>query len=106
MSVVEVDIVGPESLQRRLCRGRDTRRLQLLAALAGQHPDLGRDQHVVSTPAPLQPLAEQRLGLSALMPRHPGRIYVGRVDHRPACLRSEEHTSELQSLMRISYAVI
>src|SRR3546814_7008925 len=24
---------------------------------------------------------------------------------RPACVRSEEHTSELQSLMRISYAV-
>src|SRR3546814_2355670 len=26
-------------------------------------------------------------------------------DHRPGGLRSEEHTSELQSLMRISYAV-
>src|SRR3546814_3384695 len=25
--------------------------------------------------------------------------------HRPTALRSEEHTSELQSLMRISYAV-
>src|SRR3546814_4610603 len=28
-----------------------------------------------------------------------------RVDGAPAALRSEEHTSELQSLMRISYAV-
>src|SRR3546814_8604827 len=28
-----------------------------------------------------------------------------RATHRPAELRSEEHTSELQSLMRISYAV-
>src|SRR3546814_6521974 len=27
------------------------------------------------------------------------------VEHRGAALRSEEHTSELQSLMRISYAV-
>src|SRR3546814_8289891 len=26
-------------------------------------------------------------------------------DHRPSACRSEEHTSELQSLMRISYAV-
>src|SRR3546814_6198645 len=28
-----------------------------------------------------------------------------RIDLRPNALRSEEHTSELQSLMRISYAV-
>src|SRR3546814_4117909 len=30
---------------------------------------------------------------------------VQEIVHRPASLRSEEHTSELQSLMRISYAV-
>src|SRR3546814_6213248 len=30
---------------------------------------------------------------------------VGRCQSRPQGLRSEEHTSELQSLMRISYAV-
>src|SRR3546814_2290247 len=30
---------------------------------------------------------------------------LGEVDERVAGLRSEEHTSELQSLMRISYAV-
>src|SRR3546814_3541493 len=30
---------------------------------------------------------------------------AGRGDGLQACLRSEEHTSELQSLMRISYAV-
>src|SRR3546814_1657172 len=37
-----------------------------------------------------------------------GRGAVGRpvpVDHAGAGIRSEEHTSELQSLMRISYAV-
>src|SRR3546814_4375258 len=42
-------------------------------------------------------LAEQRLGL-----------LIGSRDHqshRPAAPRSEEHTSELQSLMRSSYAV-
>src|SRR3546814_5773503 len=47
-----------------------------------------------------------RLGLggaAGLAPDHPGR----RTRHRmaPAPERSEEHTSELQSLMRISYAV-
>src|SRR3546814_2984980 len=34
-----------------------------------------------------------------------GLNYVGRFEHRLALTRSEEHTSELQSLMRISYAV-
>src|SRR3546814_5696531 len=31
--------------------------------------------------------------------------FMERPPTRPACKRSEEHTSELQSLMRISYAV-
>src|SRR3546814_8444900 len=34
-----------------------------------------------------------------------GRRQVAAVPTRPARVRSEEHTSELQSLMRISYAV-
>src|SRR3546814_11800070 len=34
-----------------------------------------------------------------------GRVSVDIADSRPGILRSEEHTSELQSLMRISYAV-
>src|SRR3546814_7610648 len=34
-----------------------------------------------------------------------GRGALGTVDGRRIVLRSEEHTSELQSLMRISYAV-
>src|SRR3546814_3174902 len=38
--------------------------------------------------------------------RHPSPGAVGRLGHAlRRCLRSEEHTSELQSLMRISYAV-
>src|SRR3546814_9240465 len=45
--------------------------------------------------------------------RHAGQAWEGRLDGQPvaslgdlcAALRSEEHTSELQSLMRISYAV-
>src|SRR3546814_1261224 len=42
-------------------------------------------------------------------PRLPSRTtpppWLWRRSARTACLRSEEHTSELQSLMRISYAV-
>src|SRR3546814_9750570 len=46
-------------------------------------------------------VAAQRLdGLQ----RHPGRL-LGGEENRPGGVRSEEHTSELQSLMRISYAV-
>src|SRR3546814_6840720 len=39
-----------------------------------------------------------------LLPRCRGRRTLGGTD-RPHTQRSEEHTSELQSLMRISYAV-
>src|SRR3546814_1300073 len=33
------------------------------------------------------------------------RIYAAKAGYLPGAVRSEEHTSELQSLMRISYAV-
>src|SRR3546814_3843497 len=42
-------------------------------------------------------LAADRLGLRGLVQAAEGRL--------PARIRSEEHTSELQSLMRLSYAV-
>src|SRR3546814_1587788 len=43
----------------------------------------------------------------ALSRRHAASLAGGQVDHLdgPFAFRSEEHTSELQSLMRISYAV-
>src|SRR3546814_4820904 len=41
-------------------------------------------------------------GAQAFLPRSPPRAHRGRVRRSH---RSEEHTSELQSLMRISYAV-
>src|SRR3546814_2576550 len=41
-------------------------------------------------------------GVQATLAAFPGEIISGRV---AVILRSEEHTSELQSLMRISYAV-
>src|SRR3546814_7806142 len=37
--------------------------------------------------------------------RFPGKVLLDALVHLPLVLRSEEHTSELQSLMRISYAV-
>ena len=49
MGVIEVDM-GAEPLERGLGGRGDPRRLQLLAALARQHADLGRDQHVVAPP--------------------------------------------------------
>src|SRR3546814_5293837 len=45
-----------------------------------------------------QPLVARAIG-------DPGRAAFGHVDLVTGCPRSEEHTSELQSLMRTSYAV-
>src|SRR3546814_4676875 len=69
--------------------------------------------HLLLTPgAPLLPIASALPALSAtpsIAPRS-GPITTGRLrdaerQHIMQALRSEEHTSELQSLMRISYAV-
>src|SRR3546814_4864524 len=69
-------------------------------ASAGGAPGLA--VRTVAVHAPLGP-ARRRAGRGRRNPR------PGRDDHRRgvsgAALRSEEHTSELQSLMRISYAV-
>src|SRR3546814_4936712 len=47
------------------------------------------------------------LVLDVMLPPHSGFEVLKRIRSEPALrhLRSEEHTSELQSLMRISYAV-
>src|SRR3546814_4519841 len=45
-----------------------------------------------------------RILLRLLQERQPGQLFGGDQSQRHR-LRSEEHTSELQSLMRISYAV-
>src|SRR3546814_4544695 len=49
-------------------------------------------------------LARRAGGLELQAPHHPGFKPI-RCDWTDAEMRSEEHTSELQSLMRISYAV-
>src|SRR3546814_7720676 len=48
---------------------------------------------------------EAPLGRIALLAVSVLIVSVSSLSHRPAWNRSEEHTSELQSLMRISYAV-
>src|SRR3546814_4069872 len=45
-------------------------------------------------------------GPARIVPGVGDRAGRGRADHEVAGSRSEEHTSELQSLMRISYAVL
>src|SRR3546814_6323940 len=55
--------------------------------------------------AAAEPLVGE-LGEPALDQVHPRAVGGGEVEREPGvALRSEEHTSELQSLMRISYAV-
>src|SRR3546814_10414696 len=49
--------------------------------------------------------AAERAGEDCLRWRPAGRLDVPLPHHRTSGNRSEEHTSELQSLMRISYAV-
>src|SRR3546814_1384880 len=78
----------------------DIQPLTLVAAMIDPLGHLGVFQRVVDHPGP--PLAD-RLHL-----RRGRRAYVElpRLRPQPVRLRrSEEHTSELQSLMRISYAV-
>src|SRR3546814_1471571 len=59
------------------------------------------------------PERQARIGITRVDVDHPRpqpgheRLRLGRIarHHRRQSIRSEEHTSELQSLMRISYAV-
>src|SRR3546814_1561068 len=46
------------------------------------------------------------LMVSGLMDPHVAPVADAPAEHEEAASRSEEHTSELQSLMRISYAVL
>src|SRR3546814_10358545 len=72
-------------------------------------PDAMRDRIVdrrqVAAP---QPVVVGQAGIERLHPRAARAVALDAMDAKgrgPALHRSEEHTSELQSLMRISYAV-
>src|SRR3546814_4529256 len=66
--------------------------------LAGQRPD-------ASSPGLLRALAQDNPAGSPFLDLLAGGLGGGDRDALRAALRSEEHTSELQSLMRISYSV-
>src|SRR3546814_6629127 len=73
--------------------------VEVVAPVVG--PALGVDAGVqVGTTGALTDGGEAAVGF---LPRQPDRVYAGA--REAVVLRSEEHTSELQSLMRISYAV-
>src|SRR3546814_3167290 len=65
--------------------------------------DDGRDHRYAQAKTGLRRTGD-RLGLAALLGFDAGESARG-IDERQHRQRSEEHTSELQSLMRISYAV-
>src|SRR3546814_6903879 len=77
----------------RICARRDRRQSARSAgaiSAAGPAVGVGRGGDLVGAVRPGRHLVDRR--------QHPGAAVPGRA-------RSEEHTSELQSLMRISYAV-
>src|SRR3546814_2623081 len=72
-------------------------RLRILLGRAGQDADTG---------AAAGDLGQDVAGAAVRRHRHAGAEMIARqTPEALALLRSEEHTSELQSLMRISYAV-
>src|SRR3546814_3421832 len=87
--------------QQRLPNWRFRRDRRLTAGEARHQADDNQGQHSQSEhemPG-FQPLTYVG-SLGVVLPEQDGRINGGNQQHR-----SEEHTSELQSLMRISYAV-
>src|SRR3546814_6263034 len=88
---------------KRAIPGINEVRQLLFAALflADELNDVKATAESAKTPAPAPPTSDPRLAdaLESLADR------MESLAARLAVLRSEEHTSELQSLMRISYAV-
>src|SRR3546814_9739871 len=65
----------------------------------------GKAQMLADDPARRGVIDERRDAAPQRFPRLGKIIDERRIELAAACKRSEEHTSELQSLMRISYAV-
>src|SRR3546814_3308400 len=85
----------------RSCASRTPHEAELLFGLITQRRAGG--QRAASTGAPRRNKAHGAVGT----PRAAASSLVRCLSSdRPRTIRSEEHTSELQSLMRISYAVI
>src|SRR3546814_4633473 len=95
------DIGGAIRESERIQREQESRRLQ----------QLQQDRQSAAPPARIEnPTPETQLSGSDTVCRDVGSITIEDADKlspgtRRRLVRSEEHTSELQSLMRISYAV-
>src|SRR3546814_6481776 len=64
-----------------------------------------QDRHAIANGRRLLAAALENTAAGERQQRHPDGGRLHQLDHCAALSRSEEHTSELQSLMRISYAV-
>src|SRR3546814_10314176 len=84
-----------EALMRVALRRADVVAGRKVLAVAGEDDDL--DRVVVNRATECR---VERVGHLRIL-----RVVIARTIHRDRRDRSEEHTSELQSLMRISYAV-
>src|SRR3546814_8087655 len=89
----------PETARLNPTHGCEPRTKSRSKSRRGRSPDL-RDPS-------LMPVRDAHASArrSGLRPRHPRRIQSRCADGERVRSRSEEHTSELQSLIRISYAV-
>src|SRR3546814_9991140 len=105
---------SPESLRHALAGSIASQACITLRpgiAIRATTPESGNDRQTLRPRLRAQPRADPR-GAARTFRQLPPRARSG-TRHRPArgafrrgnALRSEEHTSELQSLMRISYAV-
>src|SRR3546814_1017788 len=78
----------------RLVRSR-TSALRLISAMIGLHPTVATNSHIMRRFS----CDGSSMAIRSIQARIPSRSPTA------TAVRSEEHTSELQSLMRISYAV-
>src|SRR3546814_3360344 len=96
--------------QQRLERVAHERRITEISVAIGERATFGLGQHMHTALIAIAPLIERirRRDVEYLADRRTARTRRRRRHDRVtavAAFRSEEHTSELQSLMRISYAV-
>src|SRR3546814_2797365 len=97
-TLVRCELGGLEPLEGLL--GRGDLELLALADQGAHHVGLAPLGDLLTDPLP-----DPRLLVLALRPRGDDALPAGRLLAQDRDVRSEEHTSELQSLMRISYAV-
>src|SRR3546814_1070896 len=99
--VCSSDLAPPlPAIVERLCRAIFSRRIPPPQPITIDEDDTAQNAPVIN---PRTAMALRKIGLKTrhLLVRQPIQL----THHSGSSLRSEEHTSELQSLMRTSYAV-